>query len=38
VSRLNGGENPVVIRVTEGSVYIVIVEDPHDTGTFIRPT
>lgn len=38
VSRLNGGENPVVIRVLEGSVYIVIVEDPHDTGTFIRPT
>ncbi len=38
VSRLNGGENPIVIRVLEGSVYIVIVEDPHDTGTFIRPT
>lgn len=37
VGRLNGGENPVVIRVLEGSLYIRIVEDPHDTGTFISP-
>ena len=36
-ARLNSGENPVVIRVLEGGIYIVIVEDPHDTGTFIRP-
>ena len=38
VSTLNGGENPIVIRVTDGDVHIVIVEDPHDVGTFIRPT
>ncbi len=37
VSTLNSGTNPIVMRVTDGDIYVVIVEDPHDTGTFIRP-
>jgi len=37
VSTLNGGTNPIVMRVSDGDIYVVIVEDPHDTGTFIRP-
>jgi len=36
-STLNGGTNPIVIRVTDGDIYIATVENPHDTGTFIRP-
>ena len=36
-STLNGGTNPIVIRVTDGDIYIATVENPHDTGTFIPP-
>jgi hypothetical protein len=37
VATLNGGTNPVVVRAQDGDISIVIVEDPHDTGTFAHP-
>ena len=37
VATLNAGKNPVVVRAQDGDISIVIVEDPHDTGTFAHP-
>ncbi len=37
VATLNGGTNPVVVRAQDGDISVVIVEDPHDTGTFAHP-
>ena len=37
VGTLNGGTNPVVIRVQDGDIGVMVVEDPHDTGTFAKP-
>jgi hypothetical protein len=37
VATLNSGTNPVVVRAQDGDISIVIVEDPHDTGTFAHP-
>ena len=34
---LNGGTNPVVVRVQDGDITVKVVEDPHDTGTFAKP-
>jgi len=34
---LNGGTNPVVVRAQDGDVSVIVVEDPHDTGTFAKP-
>ena len=37
VATLNGGANPVVVRAQDGDISILVVEDPHDTGTFAKP-
>jgi len=34
---LNGGTNPVVVRAQDGDISVIVVEDPHDTGTFAKP-
>ena len=37
VATLNGGTNPVVVRAQDGDISVLVVEDPHDTGTFAKP-